>query len=378
MADTHHREMRFSYKGKTIYSSRFDPKTGTIVRTVWVPGRTRNGFEEDPPWYHDKEFDKKYGWRREAFSPVPETVDISITDKCAFGCPYCYQDSRPLRDHSPKDLVETMIRGFDEPPYQIAIGGGEPTLHPNLPYILGAARQLGTVPNYTTSGDKLRDEVIDATNDFCGGIAMTFHAFKGIEWFESHYTELRRRLKVPINVHLIADKDAAMNLHALVRLQDKVGPIRLVLLAYYPDVGRASLHGLITKRTYQREFPDAIKAALSTKMEVSFSEGLLPYFLSRPELGINTDFAMRSEGRFSCYFNPKGQISKSSFHQFFREDETVYNKRAQEMWNHLGWSSGPHGNECGGCQFESKCSTPHDFHYLMCAFAGHNKVPLKE
>lgn len=43
---------------------------------------------------------------------------------------------------------QTIIDGFDQPPYQIAIGGGEPTSHPDFPYILRTARQRGTVPNW--------------------------------------------------------------------------------------------------------------------------------------------------------------------------------------------------------------------------------------
>jgi len=102
-----------------VYQSNFDEKTGSLVRIVEVQ-RDRYG---DASWERDEAFRKKYprrGYGGYAFSPVPETVDVSITDRCGFGCPYCYQDSKPRRAHAPKELVETIIKGFDQPPYQVA------------------------------------------------------------------------------------------------------------------------------------------------------------------------------------------------------------------------------------------------------------------
>ncbi len=370
------RSMTFKVdKGQVIYSSKFDEKTGTIVRAVEV-GRERY----NRGWYFTKEQAGRYPRREykdDVFSPVPETVDISITDKCNFGCTYCYQDSRPRREHAPKDLVEKVITSFDHPPYQIAIGGGEPTSHPDFPYILRRARELGTIPNYTTNGETLLQEVVEATNEVCGGVAMTYHAFKGIEWFVEHYKALRAAIKVQVNVHLIADKDVAKNLLDLIAHKEELGTLRLVLLAYYPDVGRASLDGLLTKQVYMKDLPLAIMAAQEAKFDIAFSEGLLPFVISRPEMGIRSQFFMRSEGLFSCYFNPKGQISHSSFSPPDAEDPTVWDVPAQKMWDSLDPGYGPRGAACYKCKHHSQCSTPHHFHYLACAFAKHNFTPLK-
>lgn len=365
------------HKGQVIYSSQFDPKTGSIVRAV-----ERETERYNRSWEFTKEQEERYQHGRRygssVFSPVPETVDISITDKCGFGCTYCYQDSRPRREHAPKDLVEKIILGFDSPPYQIAIGGGEPTEHPDFPYILRRARELGTVPNYTTNGEKLIPEVVEATNEVCGGVAMTYHAFKGIEWFVKHYKALREAIKVQVNVHLIADKDVAKNLLDLISRKEELGKLRLVLLAYYPDVGRANMDGILDKKTYMRDLPKALIAAQEAGYDIAFSEGLLPFILSRPELGIRSQFFMRSEGLFSCYFNPKGQMSHSSFSPAHEDEPTVWAESPQKMWDSLHTSYGPGGNACYHCKMRSQCSTPHKFHYLSCAFAEHNLTPLKD
>lgn len=371
------REMELKLSGNLVYHSVFDPKTGSLVRTVDLPEGGSRSWNHRPAW--KKEFREMFPRRWDgAFSPVPETVDVSITDRCGFGCSYCYQDSRPRRKHAPKDLVKTIIKGFKLPPYQIAIGGGEPTVHPDFVEILKDASDLGTVPNYTTHGgwtkSKSAGALFEATNRYCGGVAMTYHAFKGIDWFVSHYERLVEAVDVQVNVHLIFDDDVARN---LTKLASRLKNIQLVLLAYYADVGRSDFSGMPSKRVYVKDFPEALKKARKAGFSVAFSEGLIPYFLSRPELGVNTQFAMRSEGRFSCYFDPKGRISHSSFSPPFEDEQTVFNTPAQKLWEDRVCSS-RNSTPCWDCEFNNRCSTPQDIHYLMCGFLKHNKVPLKE
>lgn len=310
----------------------------------------------------------------------------------------CYQDSTAKQRHAPNDLVDKVIKSFTHPPYQIAIGGGEPTAHPDFPNILMRARELGTVPNYTTAGHIVRPEVVEATNQVCGGVAMTFHAWKGVEWFKEHYTKLRSVLKVQLNVHLIADKDVATNLEALTALQRDVGKLNVVLLAYYPDVGRGTMAGIMPKPVYSGTFPLAITRAIASKMTLAFSEGLLPYFLSRPELGVETKFASRAEGLFSAYVDPRGRMSYSSFDpppkltdkppRWKEETDEVYEKRVKDnfesyptawngslqgQWNKLrSWHHEPHGGTCYDCKLRDSCSTPNIHHYFACAYASHN------
>lgn len=384
------RTMKNSVNSRVFYESKFDMKTGTLTRVLDVPSQ-RNQWGEEDQWEAGKiitwsqrkepafeEFSARYPHREVPFSPVPETVDVAITDKCGFGCTYCYMDSRPKRPHGPKELVERIITGFDQPPYQMAIGGGEPTEHPDLPWILRRVRELGVVPNYTTNGDTLRDDVVEATNEVCGSIAMTYHSFKGPEWFAEHYAALRSRVKVGINIHLIASKGVAENLDVLNHLQLRLGKLRVVLLAYYPDVGRGQMEGLLTKRVYTTRLPEAIRRARDAQMDIAYSEGLLPFFFSRPELNIETRFAMRSEGRFSCYFDTQGRMSHSSFSPPQKEDPSIYEVGAQKLWDGTSDHRGdPRGDACYECEFSKRCSTPTDFHYLVCGFADSNETPPK-
>lgn len=405
------RSMKNTFHDFTFYESTFDTETGTLVRLMEEPDRDEYGrrdywaFERmvldactDGDISHDRvlqnEWKDKFGFRRAAFSPSPETIDISITDWCDFGCSYCYQDSTAKQKHADKNLVTQVIKNFDIAPYQIAIGGGEPCAHPDLPEILYSARELGVVPNYTTAGHILRDDVIEATNKACGGVSMTYHSWRGIDWFREHYSKLRQRLTTKVNVHLIADKHVGENLTHLTNLQDKVGPLSIILLAYYPNVGRGNLHGVMPKRVYMELLPQAIKYATARGVTLAFSEGLLPYFLSRPNL-LETKYATPSEGRFSCYVDPRGYMSRSSFDPPAKINTITDSNTdllAQIKWSHgdgtkSAWQNGlqlcwnkiseyiasePRGIACEHCEVSQQCVVPTRHHMLVCAYQKHN------
>lgn len=377
------RTMKLTIERRTLYESRFDPKTGTLVRTAEELDRYGDARINNWGKIQDQLRARFPGRYSVIPSPSPELIDVSITDRCGFGCSYCYQDSTPKGEHARADLIPTLIKGFDHAPYQIAIGGGEPTGHPDFTSILRETKKLGTVPNYTTAGHNFKNEIIDATNRDCGGVAITYHRFKGYDWFETTYRRWAEALTCQLNVHVIADKDAARSLDELVTLQTATKrKMNVVLLAYYPDVGRASMDMLMTRRVYSSTLPESIRYALAQGVRIAFSEGLLPYFFSRPELGVNTQFAGRSEGLYSCYVDPRGFMRQSSFSRppaDEPEDQSIFKTSAQKLWNEMrAYSYGPGGEACYDCPMQTRCAAPHEFHYLACAKASHNQLPLKE
>lgn len=86
-----------------------------------------------------------------AKATVPELVDVKITDYCTMGCDFCYQDSTPQGIHADKDFLSQLANALGTMKvFEVAIGGGEPTLHPDFIEILEDFRSRGVVPNFTT------------------------------------------------------------------------------------------------------------------------------------------------------------------------------------------------------------------------------------
>ena len=96
---------KFNVIGENAVTS-FDPKSGEKVR------------------YNLK------GCDTEVFLETPELVDIKITDYCPYGCTYCYQNSTLDGLHAKWEDLSAMVEKMKrEHVFELAIGGGEPTLH---------------------------------------------------------------------------------------------------------------------------------------------------------------------------------------------------------------------------------------------------------
>jgi len=148
----------------------------------------------------------------------PEFWDVKITNVCDGGCPYCYQDSSMNEKH-PLHMPEKIMDFFGpipvkKRPFQVAIGGGEPTMHPEFVHILECFSNLGIVPNYTTNGwayganPRDYDSIMGATKRFCGGVAVTAH--QHLNWSQS------ARAYMAYNIHtdlhfLISDSSSFKN-----------------------------------------------------------------------------------------------------------------------------------------------------------------------
>ena len=81
----------------------------------------------------------------------PELCDLKITDQCNFGCTWCYQGSTPEGKHASREEIGAIARALGElHVFEVALGGGEPTEHPNFESILYDFKYHNIVVNFTT------------------------------------------------------------------------------------------------------------------------------------------------------------------------------------------------------------------------------------
>ncbi len=109
-------------------------------------------------------------------STIPELVDMKITDFCPFGCAFCYQGSTTAGKHSNFYGVRSFIAKLgSEGVFEIAFGGGEPTLHPEFIEILEYCVEVGIRPSFTTKNlTFFRDkDKMTKVRDLVGGIAFS-------------------------------------------------------------------------------------------------------------------------------------------------------------------------------------------------------------
>lgn len=139
----------------------------------------------------------------------PLLLDVSITNRCLRGCSFCYKKAKPQgKDISLEDYSLILREARTCGVTQIAIGGGEPTLHPDFVNILRMTREAGIIPNYSTNGDHITSKIIDATEKYCG--AMAISVYNDINFYKDLIDTLSVR-NIRVNLHYILTQDKLDN-----------------------------------------------------------------------------------------------------------------------------------------------------------------------
>lgn len=113
----------------------------------------------------------------------PELVDVKITDWCDAGCQFCYQSSTEAGKHADMTVVKKVIDILAKMEvFEAAIGGGEPTSHPEFAKILEQFARAGIKPNFTTLSRKwLSDpKIVESVTQHVGGIGVSCLSAKGL------------------------------------------------------------------------------------------------------------------------------------------------------------------------------------------------------
>lgn len=201
-----------------------DPNTGLTAR--WGAS-----LDEDP-----------------AQAPWPELVDISISNRCSKGCTFCYRDSQPdgdlmsLTDY--EFLLDQLTSPHWGPPFQVAIGGGEPLEHPQLLEILDATRARGILANFTTNGDQLTPALADQLAGRVSALALSAY---GLAEFVPDRARLLRSRGIRTNLHFILDDSTLDEALAIARGEHEalLAPLCGVVFLTRKPQGRASQSGLL-------------------------------------------------------------------------------------------------------------------------------------
>lgn len=171
----------------------------------------------------------------------PEFYDVKITNKCNGNCEYCYQDSKSENTHF-KNILKKASNYFglmseNERPFQVAIGGGNPNEHPDFIKLLELFTTLDIMPNYTTNGMGMTDEIYEATKKYCGGVAISTH-----KHLKEYWEPVVKRLNkegIRVNLHhIISDKKSVDELSELFEKYKDI--VDYIVLLPYMVVGRAS------------------------------------------------------------------------------------------------------------------------------------------
>ncbi|HDZ17439.1 hypothetical protein LCGC14_0957970 [marine sediment metagenome] len=134
----------------------------------------------------------------------PKSVHLYITNECNLGCEKCYY--RTSSDPHQQLSLEQMSSLFQEwEKYDltsIAIGGGEPLLHPEISEIIQLAKEMGFFIAVTTNGTVLKSITPDRIHISYDELHPTWKNEKLIQNAINYYSKLR--CKIGIN-HIVTN-----------------------------------------------------------------------------------------------------------------------------------------------------------------------------
>lgn len=254
-------------------------------------------------------------------STYPELVDVKITNYCPFGCEFCYQASTKEGSHASFEDIERVAQMLGEMGvFEVAIGGGEPTMHPRFLDILKLFQSKGIAPNFTTfSKHWLKDEklVKFLSTEWVGSVGVSVHSVKDIDKADAMLSDWRTGKKGVFNRVSLWDRDYT---RSTLVVQHVVGSVPMdetikivkecaereihLLLLGYKDVG----FGTAYQKHNTDGFETVLKLALESKhwdMMLSVDTAILQNFPDLPKVFNNIDERLYTaeEGKFSCYID---------------------------------------------------------------------------
>jgi radical SAM protein with 4Fe4S-binding SPASM domain len=305
-----------------------DTETGITMR--W--GRDAN---EDPLW-----------------APWPELADISISNHCTAGCPFCYRDSRDNRSFMPVADYEQVLDALTSPRwgsvFQVALGGGEPLEHPEFEEILRSTARRGIMANFTTNGRLLTPQLAQRITGLVGAAAIST---ADLGHPQSEKAAYLTDAGIRANLHFILDAVSIEQATELLdgRFNSRFDSVNAIVFLTYKPRGRADTSRCLKPGPSLDRFLQKIKDN-QCSVPIGFDACFVPLLLNRTQIA--TEFVDSCEcAFFSVYVDELLNVRPCSFATGGRDAWNLQEHSMKEIWE---WKFAGYRK----AQLEARCQSP--------------------
>lgn len=240
----------------------------------------------------------------------------------------CYQGSTLKGQHTKLETIDSIFRTLGKMEvFEVALGGGETTMHPNFAEILEKARYYGLVPNFTTFNMRwTKNKTIEeAVLKYAGGFAVSLTGNpwecstkinEVNDWIEEHTKcyggnayNVCQRIQFQLILGLHSTKDLCAILANIAKSR-----VRSVTLLGYKSFGRG-LQMATDQKVHEVDMVAIIEAAKKHYITLGLdTKAVQNYNNVLNEIGISELLKTFREGVFSMYIDGVRQvISKDSY-----------------------------------------------------------------
>ncbi len=329
------------------YSTVFNKSTGLFIRVE------EYGFEE-PFW-------AKSG---------PEVIDISITNYCERNCEFCYRNSNSRGKHMDlKDYVTIIRQAKKVGTLQVALGGGNPNQHPKFIEILRETVNNEIVPSYTTNGEGLTKDILEATKLYCG--AMAISAYYPYEYYLSELVNYVTTFQIKTNIHFLLNTNTVKKAISWLKNPPPFfNQINAIIFLNYKPIN-SSDELLLNKSHLIEDFFESVennKVGLKIGFDSCSISGILKYmnvnnlFYESCEAARFSAFISEDLKMYPCSFminsNSYGDLHSDTLSEIWKNNIFFKEHRKKILNNNC--NSCIHRNECkGGCVFMENINLCH-------------------
>jgi len=240
-------------------------------------------------------------------SSTPELVDLKITDFCPFGCSFCYQSSTTSGTHANFSHLEGIaynLGGIGV--FEVALGGGETTMHPDFPQILACFYERGVLPNFTTFSHAWfkKPHIMDAVKKYCGAVAFSVNETNSGSVYDLRHTDFGDvRVSLQIVLGVTPDRvirEVIQDMHS-----EAFSLPRSLTLLGFKSFGR----GNSSQKVHRNDLDSILTAAADAGVAVGMDTAAVQEYLNVLDgRGVHRALLADKEGRFSAYIDAVREV----------------------------------------------------------------------
>lgn len=319
--ETRRNYLKYTIKDeKYHFISAFDTETGCYVRTGVLD---ENGKDTGVDSF---------------MASFPHLIDVGVMGHCVHGktglCAKagigCYQSGPVVErpDMSVEDFkwIAGQCKGRTN---QLALGGrGDPDRHEHFEELLKICRENMLVPNFTTSGYGMTEEIARLCKQYCGAVAVS--------WYSSEYTmraiQMLLNVGVKTNIHYVLGNNSIDEAISRLRNNDFPKGINAVIFLLHKPSGLGTKENVLSADDSRvEEFYKEIDKTRLFKVgmdncnvpgAINYCRKILPQALDTCE-----------GGRYSCYIGADMVMMPCSFDQKKKYAVSLKDTSIEDAWN---------------------------------------------
>jgi pyruvate-formate lyase-activating enzyme len=206
------------------------------------------------------------------WATAPRQVSVALTNTCDLRCPFCYAPKNRAKLDSTR-----LIQWLDELDVNgslgIGFGGGEPTLHPDLPLLCRhAAQSTGLAVTFTTHAHRLDNQIaaelkgnVHFIRVSMDGVGTTYEILRGRSFSSLRYHFDIIRDLAPFGINFVVNALTMPDLDVAVSLAVEVGATEFLLLPEQPVHGSGGIdnHTIQELHSWVNSYRGAIPLRIS-------------------------------------------------------------------------------------------------------------------